>query len=168
MDMNGADWAIIAIVLVSSLLSLKRGFVKEALSLGAWVAAFFVATAFNDRLATVLVSLIENPSLRHITAYALLFMGTLMMGSLINYLVAKVIRATGLSGADRLMGTAFGMVRGVVIVLVVIVVARAVVPVEQEPLWKTSALVPHFLLMESWFRDTFSQMFDLGAIVSEL
>lgn len=166
--MNGADWAIVAIVLVSSLLSLKRGFVKEALSLSAWVAAFFIATAFSERLSTVLASTIENPSLRHTTSYTILFVGTLMMGSLINFLVAKLIRATGLSGEDRLMGTAFGMVRGIVIVLVMIVVARALVPVEQERLWQTSALLPHFLLIENWFRDTFSQMFDLGTMVLEL
>lgn len=166
--MNGADWAIVAIVLISSLLSLKRGFVKEALSLGAWVAAFFIATAFSDRLATVLVAVIDNPSLRHVTSYAILFVGTLMMGTLISYLFAKVVKATGLSGADRLMGTVFGMVRGVVIVLVLIVVARALVPVEQEQLWQGSSLIPHFLLVENWFRDTFSQMFDLGAIVTGL
>ena len=87
---------------------------------------------------------------------------------MINFLLAKVVKATGLSGADRLMGTVFGMVRGVVIVLVLIVVARVLVPVEQEQLWQGSSLIPHFLLVENWFRDTFSQMFDLGGIVTGL
>ena len=161
--MNGVDWAIIAIMLFSSLLSLKRGFVKEALSLGAWVAAFFIATAFSDRLAILLSSVIETSSLRNITSYVILFVGTLMMGTMLNYLFAKVVRATGLSGADRLMGTAFGMIRGIVIVLVLIFVARALVPIEEKQLWKTSSLIPHFLLVENWSRDTFIQIFDVGS-----
>jgi len=163
--MNVADWAIAAIVLVSCLLSLKRGFVKEALSLGAWIAAFFIATAFSEQLAAILSDSIDNSSFRHMAAYGILFIGTLMMGSLINYLLAQVIKATGLSGADRLLGTAFGLARGLVIILVIIVVARVLVPIEEEPLWQNSVLIPHLLLVENWSRDTFSQLFGSGLII---
>ena len=160
--MNEADWAITAVLVISCLISLKRGFVKEALSLGAWVLAFFVATAFNERLTVILASVIENPSLRHITAYATLFIGTLMVVSLLNKLLAQVIKMTGLSGLDRLMGTVFGLVRGLVVVLVIIVILRQLAPIEQESLWQTSSLLPHLLLLENWSREVFSQLFDGG------
>jgi len=75
--MNWADWVILAILVVSSLISLKRGFVREALSLANWVVAFFVAMAFRDVLATLISPYISTPSIRDMVAFATLFAATL-------------------------------------------------------------------------------------------
>ena len=75
------DWVILAVVVVSALISLKRGFVKEALSLASWVAAFLVARFFSANLATLLVGQIETNSLRWIVAFVILFAGALALAT---------------------------------------------------------------------------------------
>ncbi|HNL92935.1 MAG TPA: CvpA family protein, partial [Pseudomonadales bacterium] len=94
---NGADWAIVVVVGLSILISLSRGFVREALSLLVWVAAFVVAFLFSAKLSPLLANAIDVPSLRYAAAFALLFVVTLIVGSLISYIVAQLVKMTGLS-----------------------------------------------------------------------
>ncbi len=162
--MNWIDWAIVAILGLSTLLSLKRGFVKEALSLIAWVTAFLVSTGFSARLSTQFLEFIANDSIRYVSAYVLLFAATLMLGSLLNMLLAQVLKVTGLSGADRLLGTVFGFTRGLVVVLVMLFVMRAVLPVEEQQSVEQSLLVPHLTMVEQWARQNFSDVADSGRV----
>ena len=148
--MNWADWAILAIIVVSSLISLKRGFVKEALSMANWVLAFFLAMTFRDPLASLMVDHIATPSLREMLAFTLLFAATLVVGAMVNYLIGELVRMTGLSGTDRLFGTIFGAVRGFVVVMAFILMAPSVVPVDQDAWWQESALIPQLLEFEGW------------------
>jgi membrane protein required for colicin V production len=78
--MNWADWTIITILVISGFFGLRRGFIKETLSLVTWVAAFMVARIFGQALSVVLVDFISTPSVRIVTAFALLFVITLLMG----------------------------------------------------------------------------------------
>tara|TARA_R110002167_G_scaffold22064_2_gene79291 strand:+ start:6946 stop:7443 length:498 start_codon:yes stop_codon:yes gene_type:complete len=149
--MNWADWVVIALIAVSALLSLKRGFIKEALSLLTWVAAFVVARLFTDPLSAVLASYIDTPSARVVAAFVLLFIAVLFTGALINNLIGMLIRATGLSSTDRVLGMAFGIARGCIIV-VVAVALLAMSPVKQDRWWAESSLIPHFQMMEGWTR----------------
>src|SRR5690554_6870921 len=98
------DWVILAVVAVSVLISLKRGFVKEALSLATWVIAFIVARMFGANLATLLVGTVDTESLRWVIAFTILFAGTLVIGALLNHLLIEFIRMTGLTGTDRVFG----------------------------------------------------------------
>ncbi len=150
--MNWADWVIIAVITVSSLISLKRGFVREALSLVTWVAAFIVARLFTDNMAVLLADYIDTPSARIVAAFALLFITTLFAGALINNLIGLLIRATGLSGTDRVLGMVFGIARGGVLV-VVLVALLGMTPVIQDRWWQQSTLIPHFSVMEEWTRN---------------
>lgn len=162
--MSPIDWTVIVILGLSSLLSLKRGFVKEALSLLAWVAAFLVSTAFAARLSGQLADVIANDSLRYAAAYVLLFAATLMLGSLVNMLMAQLLKITGLSGADRLLGTVFGFARGLVVLLVMLFVYKAVVPQDQQTALESSLLVPHLELVEQWARQNFADAADSGSL----
>jgi len=150
--MNWADWAILGIVLVSSLISLKRGFVKEALSLVIWILAFIVAMLFGERLAVLLTDLISTPSVREMTAFVLLFAATLIVGAMVNYLVGELVRMTGLSGTDRMFGMIFGVARGLVVVMALLILLPSLVPLDQDSWWHESALIPHFLAFEHWAR----------------
>ena len=107
MTFTWVDWAIIAIILVSSLISLRRGFVKEALSLLTWVIAGAVAWLFGGALAHHLQDYISTPSARVISACVILFVVTLLVGALVNFLIGELIRVTGLSGTDRFLGMVF-------------------------------------------------------------
>lgn len=150
--MNWADLAILGILLVSSLISVKRGFVKEALSLAAWVAAFVIAMLFSGSLATLLVNSIESPSVREMLAFAILFAVTLIVAAMANYLIGEVVRMTGLSGTDRLFGMLFGLLRGVIVVMALLLLVPPLISIDQEAWWHESLLIPHFLSMEDWSR----------------
>lgn len=154
--MSWLDWTILGIVGLSTLVSLKRGFVKEALSLGAWVAAFLISTAFAARMSLQLTEYITNDAVRYAAGYMILFLSTLMLGSLVNTLLAQVIKATGLSGADRVLGTAFGFARGLVLVMVMLFVLKAVLHPDEQEFMRESRLLPHLAMVEQWARDTFA------------
>jgi membrane protein required for colicin V production len=146
------DWSIIAVIAVSGLISLKRGFVKEALSLLIWIVAGVIAWMFGGALAEHLVDFIETPSARVIAACVILFVATLLVGALINFLVGELVRVTGLSGTDRLLGMVFGAARGGLLV-VVLVGLLSLAPVQQDAWWRESNLLPHFLMVADWSKN---------------
>ncbi|AYC33525.1 CvpA family protein [Pseudomonas cavernae] len=152
MAFTWVDWAIIAVIVVSSLISLKRGFVKEALSLVTWIIAGVVAWMFGGALAQHLTEFIDTPSARVIAACALLFVVTLLVGALVNFLIGELIRVTGLDGTDRVLGMVFGAARGALLV-VVVVGLLSLAPVQQDPWWQQSSLLPHFLMVADWSKN---------------
>lgn len=144
------DWAIVAIIIVSSLISLKRGFVKEALSLLTWILAGVVAWMFGGALAHYFAPYIDTPSAQVIAACVTLFVVTLLLGGLVNFLIGELIRVTGLSGTDRVLGMVFGAARGALLV-VVLVGLVSLAPVQQDSWWQESNLLPHFLrVADQW------------------
>jgi membrane protein required for colicin V production len=154
---NAADWAIIVILGLSVLLSLWRGFVREAVSLAGWVAAFVVANMFVGEMATLLVQWIANVTGRYIAAYALLFAGTLVLAGILGKFSAQVVRVTGLTLLDRLLGTAFGFARGIIIVLVLVYLLRHLAP-PQNLLWlDQSQLMPQVDMLSQWVQLIFSR-----------
>jgi membrane protein required for colicin V production len=157
-----ADWLIVAIVLVSVVISIMRGFVREALSLLVWVAAFVVAFFFSDRLAPLLEGTVELPSLRYLSAFAILFVITLVIGSLLGYLIGQLVKMTGLSAIDRLLGVMFGVCRGVLICLLILMFLPKLAPVQQDPWWQQSRLIPRVLVLENWSRETASAITGWG------
>jgi membrane protein required for colicin V production len=150
--LTSVDWAIIAIIVISCLISLKRGFVKEALSLVTWIIAGVVAWMFGGSLAQHLTEFIQMPSARIIAGCAILFVATLMVGALVNFLISELVRVTGLSGTDRFLGMVFGAARGALLV-VVLTGLLSLAPVQQDPWWQQSSLIPHFLLVADWSKN---------------
>lgn len=155
--MNWADWAILSIVGISGLFSIKRGFVREALSLLTWVTAFVIARLFTDALATVLSDYIQTPSFRIASAFGILFIMTLIVGALVSNLVSLLVQATGLSGTDRILGMGFGLARGALVVVVLVALLGGT-PAVQDAWWQESELIPHFVLMETWSRDVAAEV----------
>jgi membrane protein required for colicin V production len=102
--LTAADIAIVALVLLSSVIGLVRGLVREVLSLVVWVLAFLVAVGFADSLATRFAGILEPDSARLAVAFVTLFVGILIVGGLIQWGLGKLIEGTGLSGTDRLLG----------------------------------------------------------------
>lgn len=115
------DLIVIGIIAFSVLISLWRGFTNEALSLLGWVIAFFVASSFYPYLSGYLtqinsVYLQNSEFLRNGIAAAILFILTLIVCGVINGLLGKVIDLSGMSITDRILGGAFGALRGILIV----------------------------------------------------
>lgn len=164
---NVADWAIIGVIAVSALISLMRGFVKEALSLVVWVAAFLVAIFFHENLAGLLVDHIATPSVRKIAAVGILFLTTLVAGGLANQFIGQLVKMTGLSGTDRLLGMVFGLARGGILVLTLLIIVPPIVPINDDPWFKQSFIIPHFLMMESWALETAAQISEFFAQLTQ-
>lgn len=146
------DWLIIAVIAISAVISLVRGFVKEALSLVTWIVAGLVAWLFGGALAPYLEPYIATPSMRVIAASAILFVITLLLGGLVNFLIAQLIKVTGLSGTDRVLGMVFGAARGAMLVVIAVGLLK-LAPVSQDQWWHDSALIPHFLVIADWSKN---------------
>ena len=147
MTLATVDWMIVGVIGISALISIRRGFVKEALSLVTWIAAVLIARLFAGQLTVVLEPYIEPDYLRLGTSYLTLFIVTLMLGGMINYLVGGFVRMTGLSGLDRLLGTIFGFARGGVITLVIVALMHYVLPVENADWYQQSQLIPQIVIV---------------------
>src|SRR5690554_804483 len=154
--MNVADALILLVIAISALLSLRRGFTREAFSLLTWVAAFVVARLFGPSLELLLENTIDTPSARIATAFAVLFAATLVVGALINHLLGELVRVPGLSTTDRLFGMVFGAVRGVLLVIVLVAVGSHVFSADSW--WHESLLVPQFALLEDWTRTVAAEL----------
>jgi membrane protein required for colicin V production len=146
-----ADYAILGIIGLSALLSILRGFVREILSLVAWVLAFWVALTFMHHLAGYLTEIVPVPSVRLVSAFLMLFLGTLLIMGVVNYVIGKVVAATGLSGTDRMLGIFFGIVRGILIVAVLVFVA-GLTSLPRDPWWRESLLIKYFEPIALWIR----------------
>ena len=144
------DYVILGIIGLSALISLIRGFVREALSLVVWVAAFWVAWSFFRELA-VHLDWFAVPSVRLGVAFAILFVATLMVGALVNFLVGQLVEKTGLSGTDRLIGVLFGATRGAVLVAVLVLLA-GLTPFPNDPWWRESQLIGYFQELAVWLK----------------
>lgn len=143
------DWAIIAVLAISTLMSLRRGFLKEALSLGTWIAAFVVARQFHGPMDQLLETQIVDSLMRSIAAFAALFVGTLLVGAALGFLLGALINATGLSSTDRVLGMVFGFARGALIVTVVIGLLN-LTPLVNDSWYTNASLVPHFETVAQW------------------
>ncbi len=163
--MNWVDWAIIAVLTTSTLISLWRGFAREALSLLGWVAAFVLANLFADRLSNLLLNFIDNEPARYMAAFAILFVGVLLLFNLLGIVVRQLIRLTGLSLLDRLLGTVFGFARGLIILLVVVFILRQLMPASNQLALNQSLLMPHLDILMQWVQSMFGTM-DIPSVVN--
>ena len=145
------DFVLLGIIAISALLSLWRGFVKEALSLLSWIVALWVAVVFFQDLANWLARWIETPSMRDVLGFALLFIATVLIGGLVGYLAGQLVAKTGLSATDRALGMVFGIARGILIVAVMVMLA-GLTSLPQDPWWQESLLMGHFQDMAVWLR----------------
>ena len=145
------DVVILALIALSAILSLFRGFVREAVALATWLIALWVAMVFYEDLATMLSQWIQVPSAQKITAFAILFICVLLLGAIVNYLAGKLVDKTGLTGTDKLLGTVFGVARGGVIVAILVLLA-GLTPLPQDPWWQESQFLGYFQELAMWLR----------------
>ena len=145
------DYAILAIVGISGVISLMRGFIREALSLAGWIAAFWAALAFSGEVATWLVGYVSVPSVRVGIAFAAIFFGVLLLCGVALRMAGLLVERTGMSGTDRALGIVFGLLRGAVIAGVLVLLA-GLTSLPRDPWWSQSVLLPHLVALASEIR----------------
>lgn len=153
--MHGLGWVdctIFGVVIVSILIGLFRGFVKEALSLVNWVLAIWMGVIFHEKTSAWFVNLIENETIRSIAAFGVVFVFMLFIGSIITYFISLMVRKSGLGGTDRLLGIVFGITRGIFLVgLTLTVVSYSTL--KEQPWWQDSVIIPRFKPLMAWLND---------------
>lgn len=145
------DYFIIVVILFSTLISLMRGFSAEAISLFTWVVAVIVAFKFTRALGDLLSGLIHNSSLRFIVSFIILFILIMIIGTVINHILGAMIKNSGLSSTNRILGMLFGFARGVLLIAIFILFAK-MTSVIREAWWQSSALIPYFHGLVNWLQ----------------
>ncbi len=136
------DYLVLLVLGASVVISLMRGLVREVLSLVGWVAAFVVANAYAATLGQMLPPAVPGEVLRLILAFIALFIATRLLTGLLAKALSAVLEAGGLSWADRLLGVVFGMLRGLLIVLTVVILA-GMTSLPQQAFWREARLSPY-------------------------
>lgn len=139
--MTSFDYIVLGILVVSAFLGLLRGLVKEILSLIAYMAAFVAAIWWGPRVTLWLSPYLENALLRTAAAYGAVFIVVLLLLGLLNVTLDTLIRKTGLTPADHGLGALFGLLRGLLIVLI-LVAAAGYTELPKEPWWRDARLSP--------------------------
>ena len=139
--MTAFDYAVLAAIVASALLGLWRGVVSEILALVAWVVAFLVARAGASEVAGWLTGQIAEPGMRQAAAYVLIFVAVLIVFAIARMLISLMLKAIGLGLLDRLLGAAFGVLRGILVVWVAVLVA-GMTPLPKADWWRDAMLAP--------------------------
>ena len=137
--MTAFDYVVLIILLASIVISVLRGLVKEVLSLVGWLAAFVIANRYGADMAQLLPAVVPSGTTRLVCGFAILFIGTLLLSSLVNGAIAHIIRASGLQVVDRGLGGLFGLGRGVLIVMTVTILA-GLTDLPRTPVWRDALL----------------------------
>lgn len=139
--MTAFDYAVLTVISASVLLGLWRGVVSEILAIAAWIAAFLVARVVAADVAGLLTGQIAEPGMRLVAAYVLVFAGVLLVFAIARMLISLFLKAVGLGLLDRLLGAAFGVLRGVLVVLAVVLVA-GMTQLPKVEWWRNAILAP--------------------------
>ncbi|QDQ25334.1 CvpA family protein [Chitinimonas arctica] len=144
--MTGFDYLVLIVLGLSVLLAVLRGGVSEILSLAAWVLGFWLAQRYAPQLGAMLPPDVPTTELRLIAGFVGILLGVWFVSAIIRITVAQFVKATGLAPLDRMIGALFGLVRGVLIVLALVIVA-GMTSLPRQPIWQDAMFSPPFEAM---------------------
>ena len=147
-----ADFIVLGVIIISVIVSLMRGFVKEALSLAGWLVSLWIAMTFSSGMAELFGSSISDPTLRLLAAFVALFVLSLIVGTMINFFASQFVQRAGLTGVDRTIGTVFGFLRGILLVTI-IVMLLGLTTLPKEKWWDESFFMFRFEVIATWLKD---------------
>ncbi|CAL93669.1 CvpA family protein [Azoarcus olearius] len=135
------DYAFLAILAVSALVGLWRGLVSEILALVTWGIALLAAWRYASVAAELFQGLLDEPLWRQAAGFVLIFVAILLIAALVRFLLRELLRAAGLRATDRFFGALFGLARGVLIALAVVLLG-GLVGIAREPWWANATFSP--------------------------
>ncbi len=143
------DLALIAVILVSALIGLGRGLIREVLSLIVWVAALGLAWLYHKPLGELLTAQIAQPSVRLGVAFVAIVLIVLILGAILGSLLSLGIRKAHLAAVDGALGFVFGAARGALLVAMA-VYSASLTPMPEEAWWKDSQTIGQYRAMADW------------------
>jgi membrane protein required for colicin V production len=149
--MTWIDYAVIAIVGISVLLSIIHGLVREILALVSWVVAFVVAQMFATDVAALLPAALTNPSLRLFAGFGAVFLAVLVAMTLVAIGLSRLIKSVGLGFADRALGAVFGLVRGLAIVMIAVLLA-GLTALPRQTAWRHAMFNEPLVILANWVK----------------
>jgi membrane protein required for colicin V production len=156
LTMNGADYLILGVLVLSTLLGMVRGFVREAIALLAWLGGLWLAWRYAPTLEPLLGGAIGHPPVSTWAARMIIVAGVLLIGWLVSAALGYFLRHSGLSVmVDRLLGMVFGFVRGAVVVAVFVLLGQFV-ELDRVDWWRRSHLMPYASELAGWLQ-TFAE-----------
>ena len=135
------DYVVLFVLIASVVISTLRGLVKEILSLLSWVVAFVLANAYGASFAPMLPDMIPGEAVRLMVAFVAIFLGARILMGLLSMALDALVKASGLSLADRGLGGLFGLARGIVLVLAGVILA-GMTDLPKQPFWREALLSP--------------------------
>ena len=146
MEVATLDIVIATVVLLSAAIGLVRGLVKEVLSLASWVLAFILAAYFATDLALQMPETWGADAVRTVMSFGIIFIGTLILAGVVQWVIGRLIDVTGLSSTDRLLGLVFGGARGLLVAIVMLMGLQQIASDAQW--WHASLLQGELLAFE--------------------
>jgi len=140
--MIAVDYIILAILIISSIMGLVRGLLREAIAVITWFLAIVLAWSFAPSLEHLLGGVLEGSPMRIWAARAIIFVGILLLGGAVSVVLGHYIRVSMFAGMDKFLGFVFGIIRGVVIVGAFTIAVQAL-RMDEDPRWKNSRLMPY-------------------------
>ena len=140
--MNSTDYLVIVAIVLSAVIGAVRGFLREAVALGAWLIALFFAWHFSDLIEPHLGGLLSDSAVRPWAARAIIVTLVLLLGAGIGAVLGNIVRLSMFSGMDRLLGLFFGLLRGFML-LGVFVILGQLLRLQGEHWWRGSLLLPY-------------------------
>jgi len=148
--MEGADHLFAIILLVSGVVGLFRGFIRESIALLSWLVGLWLAWHFAYIVNPWLGGALAEPGVREWAGRAVVLLIVLLFGALVGSIVSYFARrAVGLAAMDRTLGAAFGLVRGIVVIGFLVLAGRAV-NLDLEPWWESTRSMPAAEAVANW------------------
>ncbi len=135
--MVALDWVFVTVLGVSFFLGAWRGLVYEVLSVVSWIAAFIVAQWLAPDAAAMLPMSDSAEPIRYAAGFVVVFIAVIVAGALLAWVTKKMVEAVGLRPVDRILGAAFGLARGVVLMMAMAVVVH-MTPLKNGEWWTES------------------------------
>lgn len=149
---NWIDYGILALIGISVLMAVFRGFVRETISLVTWVAAIVLALQYCMPISAYFTQ-ISLEILRVALAFVLIALSVLIAGGIASHLTLRLIKFTGFGMTDRIIGLPFGIGRGALAVAMILVIFLPS-SITKNPLWQESSLIPRFVPLSFWIKDS--------------
>lgn len=142
--MNALDWLILLIVVGSALLAAAQGFFFEVISLAGAVFGYLAAAWGYGRIAPWFLPYVKSQAFANLAGFLTIFFAVVLLGGAIARIVRWMVKEVGLRWVDRVLGAAFGLLRGLVIVTAGLLAITAFAPEAQQ--LKDSQLANYFLV----------------------